>query len=222
MAHPVTWFHISVGGDDLAATEEFYKSVFGWGMTLGGDGATRMIAPEEGGIGGGLGPSPDGKANIAIYASVDDLAAHLKKVQDAGGTIAMPPMELGGGMGWIGGVTDPAGNWFGLWQPGAVSGSAEEGAGEKGPAKKAPRRKQRPKEAAPKAVSKKARREEGRCEERRPPRRQRSRRPRRKPRRRPPRRRARSDSRRRSCLTPRSVTPSKTESRRSRCTGLNA
>jgi predicted enzyme related to lactoylglutathione lyase len=154
VAHPVSWFHISVGSDDLEAVEAFYKEVFGWGMTVGIDGTTRMIAPETGGIAGGLGASPDGRANIAVYANVEDLAGHLKKVQDAGGQVAMPPMELGGGMGWIGGFTDPAGNWFGLWQPGEAAAPEPKAAAKKAPRKKAPAKKAPA--AAKKAPAKKA------------------------------------------------------------------
>src|SRR5689334_23138731 len=118
-------------------------------MSPSPDGTMQMVAAEKGGIAGGVGPSRDGNHNVTVYANVDDIAAHLKRIQDAGGEVAMPPMELPEGMGWIAGFTDPAGNWVGLWQPGkppapakkAARKPAKKAAGKKAPAKKAPAKK---------------------------------------------------------------------------------
>jgi predicted enzyme related to lactoylglutathione lyase len=152
VANPVNWFHIT--SPNTAALEKFYKKVFGWKTSTGPDGATLMISPEAGGIPGGLGPSPDGKPSISIYVGVPDVAAHLKKIQDVGGQVAMPPMELGGGMGWIAGFFDPDGNWVGLWQAGKAAAApkpAKEKAAKKAAAKKAaaPTKKTAAKAASP-------------------------------------------------------------------------
>jgi len=176
VAHPVTWFQIS--GRDGAVLEDFYKKIFDWKMTASPDGSMQMVEADEGGIPGGIGPSRDGSHSVAVYANVDDIAAHLKKIQDAGGEIAMPPMELPQGMGWIAGFTDPGGNWVGLWQPGkqpeakakAAKKPAKKAAA-KAPAKKAPakasakkapakakKKPAKPAQAAPKAASKKKKR----------------------------------------------------------------
>jgi predicted enzyme related to lactoylglutathione lyase len=177
VAHPVTWFQIS--GRDGAALEDFYKKIFDWKMTTSPDGSMQMVDAEDGGIPGGIGPSRDGSHSVAVYANVDDIAAHLKKIQDSGGEIAMPPMELPQGMGWIAGFTDPAGNWVGLWQPGkppaapekaakksakkakakapAKKAAAKKAPAKKAPAKKAPAKKKaaKPAKASPKAAKKK-------------------------------------------------------------------
>jgi predicted enzyme related to lactoylglutathione lyase len=129
--------------------EDFYKKVFDWKMSPSPDGSMQMVEPETGGIPGGLGPSRDGTHSVSIYASTDDIAAHLNKIQQAGGEIAMPPMELPEGMGWIAGFTDPAGNWVGLWQPGKQQAPAKKSS-KKAPAKKAPASaKKAPAKAAP-------------------------------------------------------------------------
>ena len=160
MAHPVTWFQIS--GRDGAVLEDFYKKIFDWKMTASPDGSMQMVEADEGGIPGGIGPSRDGSHSVAVYANVDDIAAHLKKIQDAGGEIAMPPMELPQGMGWIAGFTDPAGNWVGLWQPGKqpeAPAKAAKKAAKKAPAKAAVKKapaKAAPKKAPAKAAAKKA------------------------------------------------------------------
>ena len=45
-----------------------------------------MVQPQEGGIGGGVGPSPDGPARVTFYVSVPDLHAALDKIGQLGGT----------------------------------------------------------------------------------------------------------------------------------------
>jgi predicted enzyme related to lactoylglutathione lyase len=102
-----------------------------------------MVEPEKGGIAGGVGASQSGTSSVAVYVDVPDLNAHLGKVEQAGGKIVMPPMELPEGMGSIAGFLDPAGNWIGLWQ--APKKAA--------PARRAPA-KRRPKAAAKKTKKK--------------------------------------------------------------------
>jgi hypothetical protein len=80
VAHPVTWFQIS--GKDGAALEAFYKDIFDWKMSPSPDGSMSMVAADKGGIPGGVGASRDGSTNVTVYANVDDIAAHLKKIQD--------------------------------------------------------------------------------------------------------------------------------------------
>ena len=53
-----------------------------------------------------------------VYVSVGDIDAVFGKIQRGGGRMVMPKTELAGGMGWIAGFTDPAGNSIGLWMPG--------------------------------------------------------------------------------------------------------
>ena len=156
MAHPVTWFQIS--GRDGAALEDFYKKIFDWKMTTSPDGSMQMVDAEEGGIPGGVGASRDGSHSVTVYANVDDIAAHLKKIQDAGGEVAMPPMELPQGMGWIAGFNDPAGNWVGLWQPGKppeAPAKASKKSAKKAPAKASKALAKKPAKKPAKALAKK-------------------------------------------------------------------
>jgi predicted enzyme related to lactoylglutathione lyase len=137
MSHPVTWFQISGGNPGLAA---FYKKVFGWKMTSMKGAPMKMIAPEPGGIAGGVGPSQDGKSSVAVYANTASIEKALKKAESAGGRTAMPIVDLPDNMGRISGFTDLDGNFMGLWQPGkAAGGGAKKTAKKtaKKPAKKA-------------------------------------------------------------------------------------
>ncbi len=117
MAHPVTWFQIA--GPDDRALVRFYEKLFGWRtQSTPGEVGYHMVAPEAGGIAGGIGASRDGNASVSVYVDVDDLERTLKKIEAAGGKTALEPMDLPQGMGRIAGFYDPAGNWVGLWQPG--------------------------------------------------------------------------------------------------------
>src|SRR5258708_40084722 len=142
MGNPVNFFQITA--TDGGPLMSFYKQVFSWKTSSLPDG-TMMVASEKGGIAGGVGSSQNGGASVTVYVDVADIGAHLSKVEQAGGTTAMPPMELPGGMGTIAGFKDPAGNWIGLWQ-------AAKKPARRAPAKRAPA-KRRPK-AAPKKKGK--------------------------------------------------------------------
>ncbi|HEY8077262.1 MAG TPA: hypothetical protein VIF62_24215 [Labilithrix sp.] len=116
MAHPVNWFQI--GGPNGKLLHSFYKNVFGWKMDPAPGPGDMMMAKKEGdGIPGGIVTSMNGQPSVAVYVGVGDVDSHLGKVERAGGHMAMPKMELPGGMGFIAGFTDPAGNWIGLWAP---------------------------------------------------------------------------------------------------------
>ena len=141
MAHPVNWFQIS-GKDpgEGKALQSFYKKIFGWKMSPSPDGSPMaMIAPEKGGIAGGVGASPSGQASIAIYASCDDIDKHLKQIEGAGGRVATAKMELPHGMGFIAGFLDPSNNLVGLWQAGKPA--PKKRAAAKKPAKKPAKKK---------------------------------------------------------------------------------
>ena len=158
MGHPVNWFQIQ--GPDGNALQRFYGEVFQWRMSPAPDGTMMMVEPDEGGIAGGIGTAVDGRANIAVYIGVTDVGAHLERVSAVGGQVAMPPLELPGGMGFIAGFVDPAGNWVGLWQPprmparrATVKASAPrarpKAAAKKAPAKRAAAKKAAAKKPAP-------------------------------------------------------------------------
>jgi len=148
--HPVNWFNIS--GPNGKILHKFYKRIFDWNMTpLPGPMDAQMVAKEADGIPGGIGASSNGLPNVTVYIAVGNLESYLAKVHQAGGQLAMPPMDLPGNMGRIAGFTDPAGNWIGLWQnptKGALSTPKKRAAAAKKPAAK------KKKAAAPKKKAK--------------------------------------------------------------------
>ena len=111
MANPVAWFEIA--GPDAGALQTFYAQAFDWQIDANNSMNYGMVTAGEGGIPGGVSPSPDGSAHATFYVAVDDVQAALDKVGKLGGTTAMPPMDVPDGP-TIAFFTDPAGNVVGL------------------------------------------------------------------------------------------------------------
>src|SRR5215471_12929798 len=80
MANPVVWFEVL--GKDGEKLRRFYSDLFGWQIDAsGGEMDYGLVAAGDGGIGGGIGRSPDGGDGlVTFYIEVDDPAAYLEKV----------------------------------------------------------------------------------------------------------------------------------------------
>ena len=98
---PIVFFDIA--GPDQDKQRAFYSGVFGWNIDAGG-------AIKNAGVDGTLRKDPTDKI---IYLGVPDVAAALKQVAAAGGTVIMPRFEVKGVV-VIGLFKDPAGNGMGL------------------------------------------------------------------------------------------------------------
>ncbi len=110
---------VDLGTPDLDGATGFYRELFGWGLIPGG--------PEVGGYGmltldgryvGGVMTVPEEQAPSAWSVSFQspDVAATAAAVQRAGGSAVFEPMDVLD-FGSMGGFTDPAGAYFGVWQP---------------------------------------------------------------------------------------------------------
>jgi len=111
MANPVN--HFEVLGKDGAALQKFYGDLFDWSIDANNPMKYGIVAPSEGGIGGGVAASMDGTAMVTFYVQVEDLQASLDKAESLGGKTVMPPMDVPGGPK-IAQFTDPEGNVIGL------------------------------------------------------------------------------------------------------------
>ena len=118
-----TW--IDLGSPDLDTSVAFYGSLFGWTATDG--------TPEFGGYrnflsGGktvaGLMPlmSPQQPPVWSCYVCVADSDKTDALVQEAGGIVYAPPMDVGP-LGRMAVYADPSGAAFGTWQPGQHTGA---------------------------------------------------------------------------------------------------
>jgi predicted enzyme related to lactoylglutathione lyase len=115
---------VDLGAPDVDAARSFYATVLGWTYT-GGE-------PEYGGYltcqvngrdAAGMGPqqNPDDPPRWTTYFAADDADALAERITSAGGTLLVPPMDVGP-MGRMAIALDPLGNPFGLWQGGLNTG----------------------------------------------------------------------------------------------------
>ncbi len=118
MGNPVV--HFEIAGPDGPALQQFYRDLFGWNIDVLGKEMLNygLVQANEGGIGGGLFPTPDDmepRSYVTFYVQVDDLQAALDKLAGMGGTPIMQPTEIAPGMGSVAMFVDPGGNTIGLY-----------------------------------------------------------------------------------------------------------
>jgi predicted enzyme related to lactoylglutathione lyase len=113
-------------GTDVEQAKQFYEPLFNWTAQDAGP-------PEEtGGYGfflkdgkmvAGYGPQQNpGPPFWTTYVSVADADETAKKVEAAGGTVMMPPMDVMGA-GRMAVFQDPQGAFISVWQPGDHKGA---------------------------------------------------------------------------------------------------
>ena len=111
MASPVV--HFEVAGKDAKKLQQFYAGLFGWKIDANNPMDYGVVAAEDSGIAGGVGPSPDGSRHVTFYVQVPDLQAALDKAETLGGKTVTPPMDVPGGPA-LAHFIDPEGNFIGL------------------------------------------------------------------------------------------------------------
>ncbi len=110
---PVDWFELSCTEPKKAW--DFYGELFGWQITGGeGEGFVHGGVETGGSVRGGIGSSPDGQPHVAMYASVNDLAAYLTRAESLGGAAILQPMQVDDHT-HIAALADPQGTMFGIY-----------------------------------------------------------------------------------------------------------
>ncbi|MFE9403161.1 VOC family protein [Streptomyces sp. NPDC006530] len=115
---------LDLGTPDIDAAVTFYTGLFGWRFESAG--------PEAGGYGflrqdgrtlAAIGPLTEEGARSAwtVYFRTVDADATAKAVEQAGGTVRVPPMDVFT-EGRMAAFTDPAGAEFAVWEPRETDG----------------------------------------------------------------------------------------------------
>ena len=116
---------LDLGSPDQAASAEFYRKVFGWDSMSVDDPAGNgyLMLSKDGQPVGGLGSMQDsnGTPEWTVYVRVPQLDAAISACESLGGSVRVPPMEVGG-QGSLAQLTDPTGAEFALWQPDGFAG----------------------------------------------------------------------------------------------------
>lgn len=122
MGQPVV--HFEIIGKDVDTLKRYYSELFGWEIDsnnpLGYGIVTREanLNPDGIGIGGGIGPAPEGySGHVTFYIEVPDVEAALAKAESLGGTRMMGPDKVMEGVE-IGLFNDPEGHVVGVVKTG--------------------------------------------------------------------------------------------------------
>jgi predicted enzyme related to lactoylglutathione lyase len=117
MGQPVV--HWELWSKEPEKLSKFYQQAFDWKVTFHQEMSYRIVETGgDGGINGGIftpdrsGPWP---GNMSMYIQVDDLEAHAKKIEAAGGKIVVARQEVPG-MGAFSLFEDPDGRVMGCWE----------------------------------------------------------------------------------------------------------
>lgn len=125
MAAPIV--HIELRSANFARTSAFYLTLFDWRIDQNASGSYMKHDSPEGPSTGWIRADLVQAPGPIAYLVVDDLAAKLEEVEQAGGRILVRSLPFAGG-GEIGLFADPDGNVIGLWRrkaAGAASGPGE-------------------------------------------------------------------------------------------------
>jgi predicted enzyme related to lactoylglutathione lyase len=117
---PGTPMWVDLASPDLEASRSFYGSLFGWDafVTPDPEAGGYTIFLQNGKEVAGLGPQfhPDQPSAWATYVCTADADATAQKVQEAGGQVVVPPMDVMD-QGRMAVFVDSTGAHFCVWQP---------------------------------------------------------------------------------------------------------
>lgn len=118
--------HFEIPFDNEERAKKFYQEVFGWQIskmpnmeynavtTVETDQQT-MMPKTPGAINGGMVKKDPTGTNPVIVIDVTDVDGHLKQIENAGGKVVMPKIDIGD-FGYYARVADTEGNIIGIWQ----------------------------------------------------------------------------------------------------------
>lgn len=128
--------HFEMPAEDRKRMADFYTNVFGWKtQMLGGDMGDYVLAfttetdekgrpKNPGAINGGFFPKSDDRPAQypSVVIAVEDIKAHMKKVEKAGGKVLGEPWDIPG-VGLYVAFMDTEGNRISMLQPNMLSPS---------------------------------------------------------------------------------------------------
>ncbi len=120
-----SWVELSTPDPDASAV--FYGQLMGWSTTEPANpeetGGYRMFQQDGKNVAGLMGHMQEGQPTAwTTYISVADAEDTAAKVQAAGGSVIVPPMDVMD-IGRMAVFADPTGAAFGVWQPKTFAGA---------------------------------------------------------------------------------------------------
>ena len=121
-----TIVHFEIPANDLEKLKKFYILLFGWKIELMPGqveyyGIYTVPVDEKGmplkpGVNGGLMKKQNPEHKAVNYIQVESVDEYMKKIENLGGRIVVPKMEVPG-IGWWALALDPEGNQFAILEP---------------------------------------------------------------------------------------------------------
>jgi len=107
--------HFEIPMTDKDQTANFYRDLCGWEFTH--DEEYKYTSFSTGNVDGGLSAVNEmvKPGDVLVYLHSDDLEADMKRVEELGGKVIAPRMDIGT-MGAFAIFSDPVGNKFAFWQ----------------------------------------------------------------------------------------------------------
>ena len=118
-----TIVHFEIPAEDVERLKEFYSKLFGWKIEKAeGYGDYWMIQtvpsdkqgrPIRQGVNGGMMKKQNPEHKFTYYVQVESVDEYCKKIEELGGKVVVPKMEVPGMLWWAMAV-DPEGNHFAI------------------------------------------------------------------------------------------------------------
>jgi hypothetical protein len=123
VANKPVWVELAT--PDAEGSRDFYSKLFGWQVEViqdpqyGGYGMARIDGNDVAGI--GPKQSPEQPTVWSLYIGTDDVEDLARRVQSAGGNVAVPPFDVGD-QGRMAVFQDPSGAFISAWQATVMRG----------------------------------------------------------------------------------------------------
>lgn len=112
---PGSFVHIEVASTDPERTRKFFEDVFEWEFESHPEMDYHTYAAPSGPGGGLMKPMENQPPGILNYLLSHDIDADVKKIQESGGRVLQPKMEIPG-VGWWASFQEPTGIVLALFQ----------------------------------------------------------------------------------------------------------
>ena len=120
-----TIVHFEIPADDVERLSDFYSKLFGWKIIrMPGPveyyGIQTVPTDEDGmllrnGVNGGMMKRQNSEHKPVNYVAVESVDEYSKKIEELGGRVVVPKMEVPG-VGWWAMALDPDGNQFAIME----------------------------------------------------------------------------------------------------------
>ena len=112
---PGSFVHIEIASTDPDRTKKFFEDVFEWDFTDVPEMDYHTYMAPSGPGGGLMKPMENQVPGILNYLLSHDIDADVKKIEEAGGRVLQPKMEIPG-VGWWAAFQEPTGITLALFQ----------------------------------------------------------------------------------------------------------